>query len=262
MAAGIEHPVGKVMQLAFWVLLVGLAVLPPSVVQARARDEVMSGAYRCSPIADTRQWLDCYYGAAQPVRAQLGLSSALANQMHLAMSPPESGAASDVATRTEVMVAASRCYAIAGERPWLDCYYGAAQPIRDRLGLPPSQRLPTRDLASKSTSNPIPLASSSAGLAEDNQRPRQVGLSNTQSHVVHNGDRIVSRMSSYMFDQYGIFTVTLANGQTWRQLSGDTDYAHWKKPAAAYVVSISHGFLGSYNFEVKNSGVFKVERLN
>jgi hypothetical protein len=240
MVAGAERRFGKFMWLALWVFLVGLAVLTPSVVQARARDEVMSGAYRCSPIADTRQWLDCYYGAAQPVRAQLGLSSALANQMHLAMSPPEGGTVSDVAIRTEVMVAASRCYAIAGERPWLDCYYGAAQPIRDRLGLAPSQRLPARDLVPKPTSAPIPLESSSA---------------------IHNGVRIVSRMSSYNFDQYGIFTATLANGQTWRQLSGDTDYARWKKPPAAYVVVISHGFLGSYNFEVKNSGVFKVERL-
>ena len=69
-------------------------------------------------------------------------------------------------------------------------------------------------------------------------------------------------MSSYSFDKYGIFTVTLENGQTWQQISGDTNVSHWNKPATRYTVRISRGLLGSYNFQVKDSpGMFKVRRV-
>jgi len=70
-------------------------------------------------------------------------------------------------------------------------------------------------------------------------------------------------MASYSFDRYGIFTVTLANGQAWRQLSGDTDFAHWTKPAASYAARVTRGALGSFNLKVKGgSSAFKVEQVN
>ena len=74
-------------------------------------------------------------------------------------------------------------------------------------------------------------------------------------------DHVVSRMAAYSFDHSGVFTVTLTNGQVWRQISGDTETAHWKKPPATYIASISRGWFGSYNFEVKNNpGLYKVHR--
>src|ERR1700759_4536319 len=76
-------------------------------------------------------------------------------------------------------------------------------------------------------------------------------------------DHITARMQSYSFDGDGMFTVTLDNGQVWRQIAGDTDYAHWKKPAGGYVVRISHGLLGSYNLQVvKTPGIYKVRRVS
>src|SRR6201995_519782 len=47
---------------------------------AGTRDDVMSSATRCAGITDDRSWLDCYYGAAQPMRANLGLPPAPAPQ--------------------------------------------------------------------------------------------------------------------------------------------------------------------------------------
>ena len=52
-----------------WWLLVPVCVGLAAPAQARPRDEALSGAFRCAVIADSHQWLDCYYGAAQPVRA-------------------------------------------------------------------------------------------------------------------------------------------------------------------------------------------------
>src|SRR5581483_8217954 len=38
--------------------------------------------------------------------------------------------------RQDVMAGAQRCAGIADDRTWLDCFYGSAQPMRARLGLP------------------------------------------------------------------------------------------------------------------------------
>lgn len=69
-------------------------------------------------------------------------------------------------------------------------------------------------------------------------------------------------MVSYSFDRNRIFTVTLTNGQIWRQISGDTHYAHWDKPAGSYAVKITHGSFSSYNFQVEGlPEVYKVDRI-
>ncbi|HKD48026.1 MAG TPA: hypothetical protein VKB67_10085 [Rhizomicrobium sp.] len=55
--------------------------------QPSPRDEVKAASLRCDSIADERNWLDCYYGAAQPVRADLGLPPAPASQQSLVPRP-------------------------------------------------------------------------------------------------------------------------------------------------------------------------------
>src|SRR5450755_1011314 len=109
-----------------WWLLVPAMLCLAAPAQARPRDDALSGAIRCGIVADSRQWLDCYYGAAQPVRAALGLSSALAAQIKLAASPPSGGQPRDEAVRDDVMSGAAGCIRVASDRPWLDCYYAAA----------------------------------------------------------------------------------------------------------------------------------------
>src|ERR1700761_4863169 len=69
-----------------FVASLGLAVsLSAMAVPAMAgpRDDVLYGVSRCGGIADDRTWLDCVYGAAQPMRAQLGLPPAPAAQQKL-----------------------------------------------------------------------------------------------------------------------------------------------------------------------------------
>src|ERR1700689_1262178 len=63
----------------YFVLGLGLAAALSSLAApalAAARDDVLYGISRCGGIADDRTWLDCVYGAAQPMRAQLGLAPA------------------------------------------------------------------------------------------------------------------------------------------------------------------------------------------
>jgi hypothetical protein len=237
----------------FWGLLpVLMLALGPAAAQAAARDDATSGAYRCAPIGALRPWLDCFYGAAQPMRAKLGLPPAPPAQVRLAQAPPAGNAPpQDTRLRDNVMATVLRCYAAPEDRQWLDCYYGAAQPVRAQLGLPAGPQAPVVPLYVPQAVSVAPTRS-----AED-----QFGLSGGAPgrHV----DRITSRMTAYEFGHFNkIFTVTLANGQVWRQLSGDTSYAHWTKPAGAYTVTIRHGAFRSYNLQVKDlPAIFKVERV-
>jgi len=60
-----------------WLLgLCAAACLAPGAALADSRQDVVNLLARCAVLNDDRQWLDCYYGAAQPMRSQLGLSAA------------------------------------------------------------------------------------------------------------------------------------------------------------------------------------------
>lgn len=229
------------------VLLLALTVLP-ALAQQRPRDVVMAGAYRCSATGAPRQWLDCYYGAAQPARAQLGLAPVPPAQLQLSLAPPTSVATPRIAAvRDAVMASALRCYAVDDNRAWLDCYYGAAAPMRAELGLAPG---PQAAPVSQPTV-PAPVQARTA--------PDRFGLRGAPSGHV---DHVTASMVSYSFDRNRIFTVTLTNGQIWRQISGDTHYAHWDKPAGSYAVKITHGSFSSYNFQVEGlPEVYKVDRI-
>lgn len=217
--------------------LAALCIAFASPAAARPRDDAMSAAFRCAVIGEGRQWLDCYYGAAQPVRAALGMPSAPAAQVKLTAAPPAGNAAPrDNQMRNDILATTVRCNNFSGEREWLSCFYAAAEPARAALGL-------STDASAKAA---LPVQPLQAPPARPAKAP----------------DSFTARMTSYDFNQRGIFSVTLDNGDVWQQLSGDGTYAHWKLPANRYVVRISKGFMGSTNLEVKGSpGLFKVRKL-
>ena len=119
-----------------WWLLVPAMLSLATPALARPRDDALSGAIRCGVVADSRQWLDCYYGAAQPVRIAQNMTPAAPSQVQLNLQPPPAaGPAENLPARNQAMAAASRC-AMAADRDWLACYYAAVVPIRTLLGLP------------------------------------------------------------------------------------------------------------------------------
>ena len=234
-----------------WWLLPMLLMVVSAPAWAGARDDATAGAYRCAPIGDLRPWLDCFYGAAQPVRAKLGLPPALAAQTRIALAPPAGNAPpGDLRLRDDVMSTVLRCYAKPEDRAWLDCYYGAAEPVRALLGLPagPQPAPVVPQFSSRIMPAPVRSGEDQFGLS-DGAPGRRV-------------EQITSRMTAYEFTRFKIFTVTLANGQVWRQLSGDISYAHWNKLPGSYLVTIRHGAFRSFNLQVKDiPTVFKVERV-
>src|ERR1700744_414229 len=52
-------------------------------VQADTRSGILATFNRCGVFADDRTWLNCIYGAVQPMRSQLGLPPAPASQTNL-----------------------------------------------------------------------------------------------------------------------------------------------------------------------------------
>jgi len=199
------------------------------------RDEVIAGMFRCAVIGDTRIWLDCFYGAAQPMRAALRMPPVLENQAQIAKTPVAGVQSGDPKPRYQATSDVLRCNDFGQDRQWLDCYYAAAQPVRAQLGLSPAPQ----------QVRPLPATDAPARLPATTKFP------------------LASQMASYSFNRYGAFTVVLANGQTWRQLSGDTSIARWTKPASSYTVKITHGALRSFNLKVGGaSGEYKVEQIN
>jgi hypothetical protein len=229
--------------------VIPLLILPSVSASARPRDEVMSRAFRCASIDDARTWLDCYYGAAQPARSALSLPPGPAAQSQLSLTQTTvTGPPQDVATRNRVLSDAFSCNGLDDDRRWLNCYYAAAEYMRSDLGLRPL--LQGGDLENGAGHPPI---------SDVPKAPEQdFGLIDDSKHI----NSIFSRIASYSFDKERFFTVGLSNGQVWRQVSGDTTYAHWKGAPESHAVRVSRGFLGSFNLQVRNSpGLFKVHRL-
>ena len=98
-------------------LLFVLAVVPAI---AGPREDTLAGISRCTALSDDRAFLECIYGAAQPLRARLGLLPALDAQVRLV--PPAPAAlphdASSHADMPPAITFGTRCRGCAGQTVW------------------------------------------------------------------------------------------------------------------------------------------------
>lgn len=142
--------------------------------------------------------------------------------------------------RDDVMSRAASCANMSSDRQWLDCYYGAAQPMRAELGLPAAPESQTQMFNATT----------------------QIAHAPTQNLPAI--DHLSAKLVSYTMDRNGIFTVTLSNNQVWQQLPGDTTLAHWSRSSRdfPYNIQISPGALGSFDLRVEGlPGSYKVRRI-
>jgi hypothetical protein len=202
-------------------------VLLPGTALADARDDVVAGMMRCAVIADDRQWLECYYGAAQPMRGRLGLPPAPQSQQQL-LQQHYSGA------------------------PVHPVNPAMAAPLAPLGAPPPAYYPPQQQMASRAPvpSGPPPM-------------PKQRGVFSDffgGSNLVHN-----QRVQSYEIAKDGSFTVTLDDGQVWQQTADDAGRhpARWREPAQTMRVTVSEGAMRSFNMTVNDndSVQYKVRRV-
>ena len=151
--------------------------------------------------------------------------------------------------REDTAAAMARCAAYSDNRDYLQCLYGAVQPLRASLGLPAAlpaqQRLAQQ--AQPVFTPPLPAAPATA--------PAKSGFLGSLF-----GDGL--HMTAYSFDRRGHFTVTLSNGQVWQQAANDTAFAQFGGKASDYIVSLTPRDGGKAVMDVRGEpGSFTVQRL-
>jgi hypothetical protein len=155
-------------------------------------------------------------------------------------------------TRTDVKSALNRCDVFADDRTWLNCIYGAVQPMRGRLGLPPAPASQTNLVPSPGAmpqyAPPPPMPQmASAPPPVQQQRGGESFMS-----FMTGGQKVLTNvpLTAYGTDQDGLFTITLANGEVWHEMAG-SPLPHWHGPASHYMVSITKGSMDSFNLVIE-----------
>ena len=167
--------------------------------------------------------------------------------------------------REDMLAGISRCASLPDDRTFLDCAYGAAEPMRAKLGLPPAPSFQTRLVppAPYRTSAPPPVASAvpsapSAQMAS--VPPPQKSNNGVFGNLFSNGTEETLPMSAYSFDKRGLFTVTLSNGQVWRQRVNDKTFASWGAKASGYYTTVRVDSTGGYLLSVRgDDGLYRVD---
>jgi hypothetical protein len=159
-------------------------------------------------------------------------------------------------TRDEVLSGIQRCGVIRDNRTWLECLYGADQPMRAQLGLPPAPEFQQRLVPPSQPGMAAPVARSVAAPA-----PRK--KPGFFARVLGDAPPFASsRMASYRYEKNGAFVVTLENGQQWRQTDVVGGAVSWLKPPSKYLVTVTAGAFDSYSLRTDdNPRAYKVERV-
>ena len=152
--------------------------------------------------------------------------------------------------REDVMDASGRCAAVTDDRQWLDCYYGAAQAMRARLGLSPAAPAQVA-LVPPPGNTPLPRAQAS--------QPAQEGFFGRL--VARDELNREPQMVAYSFDKAHRFTVSLSDGTTWRQSLNDTHRAAWQRPPASYRVSVNKGHGGTGILDANDGFQYEVQQV-
>jgi hypothetical protein len=150
------------------------------------------------------------------------------------------------APRDDVYSASQRCAAITDDRIWLDCYYGAAQPMRGQLQLPPAPAAQTALVPAPVPGAPIPaLAMRPAQTAA--ARPAAPGPVGRTLEFLTGGDALVSKVAIKSYTGGGSFLVVLANGQEWMQIDGQPRFTRWRNGPQTHTVTIWKGAMNTFN---------------
>ncbi len=162
-------------------------------------------------------------------------------------------------TRDDVWAAMQRCQSIPDDRTWLDCTYGAKQPMRAKLGLPPAsdyqQRLvpPAPRVLPPATARALPPR---PDRLESTALPRKSFMPGLSGNA---GPNTISALAQVQYDSRGAFVVTLENGQVWRQVNVEIGRKIALRAGAR--VTITPGVMWTYDLKTDgDTRSYKVQR--
>jgi hypothetical protein len=173
-------------------------------------------------------------------------------------------------SRDDVMEALGKCAAIADNQARLACYDAMAPHIKEVLATPP-ESLPAGQAPTKEEQESwfgFDLSNLFGASPAQQTTPQQFGSDQLpathakEDVAAHEVESISAGVTEYAYTPFGKFIVFLDNGQVWRQQEGDSDHASFHTKAKDNKVTISRGFLGSYNLAINGSEkIFKVDRV-
>ena len=143
------------------------------------------------------------------------------------------------------------CLDIAADEERLACFENLADPLRRAQNGPTKQSLsankpaPSTTIASKDASTK-PLEPTSDFGAEDIKAERD----KRQEHQI---EKIEAKATKVKTNKFGKVTITLDNGQTWRQLSSDSRKVRLKSDGTPYSIVIRRTSFGGYMLRVNGS---------
>jgi hypothetical protein len=168
--------------------------------------------------------------------------------------------------REDVYSASLRCSAISDDRSWLECYYGAAQPMRGQLQLPAAPASQTA-LIPPAIGTPAMSAPAMSALTARQQvapsvAPAPGPIGRTLDYLT-GGNALISNAPIKSYEPGpGGFVVYLANGQVWKQTDDQARSVKWRNAPEAHQVTIWKGAFSTFNlgFDGENDR-YKVRRL-
>lgn len=178
------------------------------------------------------------------------------------------------ASPAEVLRALSGCAGIADSGARLACYDNLAPQVKAALAAAPSAvaaKAPPTEEEQRSWFG-FDMGGLFGSSPAQQTTPQQFGAENTEAAKEARDnpppggpqpiDSISAKLTEYAFNPFGKFVVFLDNGQVWKQIQGDSDHAHFQRNPAENTVTISRGFIGSYNLTINDSNkIYKVTRL-
>lgn len=172
--------------------------------------------------------------------------------------------------RDDVLKALENCATISDDKARLACYDALVRPAQTALSRPPEPQEATAPPTKEEQQSWFGFDISGLFGASPSQQttPQQFGSENlpaTKEKVEKAEkeiDSITAGVTEYAYTPFGKFIVFLDNNQVWRQLQGDADHVIFRKVPKDNKVTISRGFIGSYNMKINDSDkIFKVERI-
>ena len=167
-------------------------------------------------------------------------------------------------TRDDVMTALQRCAGFTDNRTWLNCYYGAAQPMRAQLGLSPAPDSQVSLVGTAPVPPPPPMNSASSTAKSGGgwfSGITDIFDSSTNSSPDSDFGTGAMRLASFSYGKDGLFTATLSDGEVWTQSPYDNLRAHWSGQATNYTVMVSSDMFGSHTMRVKGDHDYRVIRV-
>ena len=152
--------------------------------------------------------------------------------------------------REDTTAGIARCAAHPDDRTYLNCIYGAVQPLRAQLRLPPAPEDQIRLVPPGAT--PAPLARA-VPPAPQSQYAMDAAFAAGMRE----------RLDTFSFTSQGLFNIRLENGEMYKQEAGDLPRARLLGRGSDYVVYVIKQGGGAALMKITgDANIYRMRRIN